>query len=168
MKKLIILSVLTLIFAFTTSAQQRKSGMKKGPDFSADQMATIQTKKMALALDLDDNQQKAIYKSFQTAATDRKATIENFKQKRTAGTKPTADELFEMEKSKLDKQIAHKAEMKKILNKDQYSKWESSLKNRQKKGAQNKMKNQQNNNGQTCCMGNPQGQRKQGPQQNRK
>ena len=167
MKKLITVTALTLLMAITTSAQQRNGGMKKGPDFTAEQIATIQTKKMALALDLDETQQKAIYKTFQTAATNRKPAMENFKQKRAAGTKPTSEERFEMEKTKLDKQLAHKAEMKKILNKDQYAKWENALQKRQKKGDQKNMKKQQKN-GQTCCAGNNQGQRKKGPQQNRK
>ena len=100
MKKLITVTALTLLMAITTSAQQRNGGMKKGPDFTAEQIATIQTKKMALALDLDETQQKAIYKTFQTAATNRKAAMENFKQKRAAGTKPTSEERFEMDRGK--------------------------------------------------------------------
>lgn len=144
MKKLIILSAIALIFTITVSAQQKNGKKQKGPDYTPEQMATIQTKKMALALDLDANQQKSIHKLMVNAATDRKSNMDKFREKRTSGVKPTEEERFAMENSRLDKQLAHKAEMKKILNATQYEKWEKFAGKKGKKLAGNNTKKQQN------------------------
>ncbi len=139
MKKLIILSALTLFISASIFAQQKRDGMRNGPEFTSEQMATIQTKKMALALDLDSNQQKSIQKVLLKAADDRKATVANFKEKREAGTKPTTEERFLMENNRLDKQLAFKGEMKKVLQKEQYEKWEKGMMQKRKNAGNKKM-----------------------------
>lgn len=154
MKKLIILSVIAMIFTITISAQQKNSKKQKGPNYSSEQMATIQTKKMALALDLDANQQKSILKLMTTAAKERNEAMAKFKEKRTSGVKPTEEERFAIQNNRLDKQMAHKAEMKKILNATQYEKWEKQVGKKGKRSAQNSKKGSQNSS--QNCSGNKQ------------
>ena len=58
--------------------------------------------------------------------------MEARKAKKEAGTaeKPSKEERLEMMNAMLDHKIAEKAEMKKILNDDQYAKWEKENTNR--------------------------------------
>ncbi|WP_147678424.1 hypothetical protein [Algibacter pacificus] len=143
MKKLIIIA---LAFIGLQATAQRQEGGPRNQDrggkmmnLSAEEIATLQTKKMTLFLDLDEGQQKKIYKINVENATQRKAMMEERKAKKEAGTaeKPSKEDHLKMMNAMLDKKIAEKAEMKKILNDDQYAKWEkeiASKKNKRKSG----------------------------------
>lgn len=98
----------------------------KMSNLSAEDMATLQTKKMTLHLDLNAEQQAKIQKLNLENATARKAKMEARKAKKEAGSlkKPTQEQRLEMANAKLDHKIAMKAKMKDILNAEQYAKWE--------------------------------------------
>lgn len=136
MKKLIIIAL--AFIGLQATAQRQEGGPKNGErgnkmmTLSAEEMATLQTKKMTLSLDLDEGQQKKIYKINLENATQRKTMMEERKAKKEAGTaeKPSKEERLEMMNAMLDHKIAEKAAMKKILNDDQYAKWEKENANR--------------------------------------
>ncbi len=132
MKKLVI--AIVLMSSFTTFAQDRK--MEK---FTPEQRVELQVKKMTLDLDLNDKQQKDLKKLL----TEQNKKREEAKAKREAAkktdTKPSTDERFAMKTKMMDEQIAFKAEMKKILNEKQMTKWEENRENRMEK-MQNKRK----------------------------
>lgn len=119
------LLIITLAF-FTTQSTIAQHKSKKGMDLSPEEMATIKTKKMTLALDLTDAQQDEIYKLSLENAKMRKAHKAERKSKKTAAPqKPLSkEERLAFINKKLDHKIAMKAKLKKILNKDQYAKWE--------------------------------------------
>lgn len=130
MKKLIIIA---LAFIGLQATAQKKEGGPRNHDrgekmmnLTAEEMATLQTKKMTLALDLDKGQQDKVYKINLENATTRKAMMDERKAKKEAGTaeKPSKEERLKMMNAMLDHKIAEKAEMKKILDDDQYAKWE--------------------------------------------
>ncbi|MDV7187080.1 hypothetical protein R3X25_07285 [Lutibacter sp. TH_r2] len=135
MKKLIALLTLVLVFSLTANAQKQKSG-KKGSqtNLTAEQVATVQTKKLDLLLDLNESQNDKIYTIFKKQAEDREAARAEMQKRRTTGTRPTEEERFAFQNERLDRQIAHKAEMKKILNSDQFEKWEEFQEMRRQKG----------------------------------
>lgn len=132
MKNLILVAL--AFITFQGIAQENKKSHKKGDhqkrmamtQLSANEIATLQTKKMTLFLDLNESQQRDIQKINLRNAAERKAHMEARKAKKESGTasKPTSEERFAMMNDMLDKKIAAKAEMKKILNADQYEKWE--------------------------------------------
>ena len=124
MKKLVGLSVIVILFSLTMNAQVKKGKKRQASEFTSEQIATLQAKKMALRIDLDANQQKAVHKVLLKAAEERQNFRKENMQKRKDGVKPTSEERFNMENIRLEKQLAHKNEMKKILNKDQYEKWQ--------------------------------------------
>lgn len=129
MKKLILLAVLAVsvqVFAQDAPKPERHRGERadKMMNLSAEEMATLQTKKMTLHLDLNASQQEQIQKINLENAKQRKAMMEARKAKREQGEKPTPEERYAMENARLDHQIAMKAKMKKILNDTQYQKWE--------------------------------------------
>ncbi|MCK0148001.1 hypothetical protein MWU78_20310 [Arenibacter sp. F26102] len=127
MKKLIVLVV--LMAGITTMAQkpERERGSRGDmKDMTPEQIATLQTKRMTLALDLTDAQQKQIQSINLDNAKNRAEKMQEMKAKRESGEakKLTSEERYAMKTAMLDRQIAQKEKMKKILNNEQYEKWE--------------------------------------------
>lgn len=133
MKKLAIIAL--ALFALQATAQESKRGNQnkergaKMMNLSAEETATLQTKKMTLHLDLNTSQQAKIQKLNLENATKRKAMMEARKAKKESGNteKPSKDERLAMINARLDHQIVVKAKMKDILNTEQYAKWEKAL-----------------------------------------
>lgn len=138
MKKLVGLTVVILLFSLTITAQQKQQRGPKGSDFTPEQTATLASKKMTLKLDLDKNQETAVYNLMKENAADRKNAKAEMQKRKESGTKPTNEEKFEMQNARLDKMIAHKASMKTILSKEQFEKWEKSMQTKMKKEQQHR------------------------------
>ena len=94
-------------------------GMK---NMSPEQVATLETKKMTLALDLTEKQQQEIQAIHIEKAADRQSRME---ERKNRDAKPDNDERFELINDRLDRQIAMKDQMRDILTKDQFEKWET-------------------------------------------
>jgi hypothetical protein len=130
MKKLIL--ALALIMGLTTFAQGKKEGKGEREKMSPEQQVELQVKKMKLDLDLNDKQSSEI-KTILTKQTEKRtAKRAEMQAKKAEGKKPSKDEMFKMKNAMLDEQIAHKAEMKKVLNAEQFAKWEQNKSDRQK------------------------------------
>ena len=130
MKKLILIAL--ALFALQVSAQDEHKGKhkkgeraKKMMNISAEEMATLQTKKLTLALDLSESQQSKIQEINLENATKRKEMMAKRKAKKESGEakKPTDKERLAMANARLDHKIAEKSKMKDILNDEQYAKW---------------------------------------------
>ena len=132
MKKLALVALALL--AIQVSAQEKSDSpnkergqhMERYKDYTPEEMASLQTKKMTLHLDLNESQQREIQKINLENAIQRKANMEAWKAKKEDGsmTKPSKEDRLAMMNQKLDHQIAMKAKMKKILNDEQFTKWE--------------------------------------------
>ncbi|MFG6687801.1 hypothetical protein ACGK9U_14555 [Mariniflexile sp. HNIBRBA6329] len=131
MKRLIIIA-LALISVQGFAQQERKERPNRGDrthrmsDLTPEEAANLQTKKMTLNLDLNASQQKEIYAMNLENAKKRKEMMATFKAKKESGNmdKPSKEQRLAMENAKLDHQIATKAKMKSVLNKEQFEKWE--------------------------------------------
>ncbi|MFT6370107.1 MAG: hypothetical protein ACJAWH_001190 [Maribacter sp.] len=133
MKKLALIAVLLSGVYLTAQRHEgKRNGMK---DLNPKQIATLETKIMTLVLDLDKNQQKEVEWILLANAKLKKTKLEQRKLKRDEGTKPTKEQRFAMQNEHLDHMIVQKAEMKKLLTDEQFSKWE---KMRQKKQEEKK------------------------------
>lgn len=126
MKKVFI--VVVLLTGLTALAQRgERHGQKErfAKDFTVDQLATLKTKKMTLALDLTKTQQQEVMAFNLANAEFRKSKMEERKAQKEAGEakEPTADERFAFQNAKLDRQLAQQEKMKQILNDDQYQLW---------------------------------------------
>lgn len=143
MKKVLV--TLLLLAGFTTMAQHgehhkgKKMAKMKMMDMTPEQMATLHTKRMTLALDLTKGQQAKIQTLNVENAKLRKAKREEWKAKKEEGNmkKPTSDERYAMNNTRLDHQIAQQEKLKEILNEEQYAKWKNM---RHKKGKHHKRK----------------------------
>lgn len=138
------LAILLVMLTTVSMAAQRHHGpiMRKGPkmDMTAEQMATLQTKHMTLALDLTENQKDQVYKINLEKAQFRKEKWAEIKAAKESGEweKPTPEERFEMENARLDRQIAMQEKMRTILDTEQYETWKK-FSNRKKMHGKKKM-----------------------------
>jgi len=126
----------SFLFAGITmiSFAQNNIGQMKGmKDFTPEQSAILQTKRMALALDLNASQQKQILELNKKQTTERKKKMEAHRAMMSADMKPTSDERFNMMNEMLDYKLAHQTQVKKILNKEQYEQWKTMQSNQMKK-----------------------------------
>lgn len=140
--KRIMLIALALI-SIQAIAQERRGEHRKGDrkerahmmkDLTPEQIATLQTKKMALRLDLTEAQQKEIYKINLANSKERKAKIEEIKKLRENNEKPSKEDRYNMMNGRLDKQIAMKKKMKSILSEEQYKRFERGAKQKKTRG----------------------------------
>ena len=145
MKKLILITIAFLGLQAVAQEQkkERPNNYERGQkmmNLSAEEIATLQTKRMTLYLDLTKSQQTKVQKINLENATKRKALMEERIAKKKSGElkRPTDKERFEMENAKLDHQIAMKAKMKDILNEEQFAKWEKAQMKMAMKGKQKK------------------------------
>ena len=102
--------------------------MERYQDYSPEEIANLQTKKMTLHLDLNESQQKEIKKLNLENAISRETMMKAHKAQKESGNmeKPSKEARLKMMNDRLDHQIEMKATMKKILNADQFTKWEKS------------------------------------------
>lgn len=133
MKKIILiaLALVTIQVSAQDKGPENRKGnkMEKGQrmsDFTPEEMAQLQTKKMTLDLDLTEAQQKKIEKINLENAKERKEKMEARQAKKKDGTgeKPSKEERLAMMNERLDKQMEIKQKMKQILNAEQFEKWE--------------------------------------------
>ncbi|MCK0191603.1 hypothetical protein [Arenibacter sp. F20364] len=133
MKKIVVLIVLMAgITAIAQKPEHERPHRGDMSDMTPEQMATLQTKQMTLALDLTDAQQKQIQSLNLENAMARSEKMKEMKAKKESGEakKLTSEERYALKTARLDHQIAQKEKMKKILNTEQYEKWEAMKKDR--------------------------------------
>jgi len=134
MKKLFVVALLILsgsVFAQRPMHREAKKQHHKKEfmkDLSAEQLATLKTKKMTLALDLNKGQQDKMYSLNLAGTKDRKQQMEARKKAigKAEGKKPklSSEEKFQRMNTQLDKKIAFKNNVKSILSEAQFQKWE--------------------------------------------
>ena len=123
-KKLFSIALVTLLTVSTFAQKQQRKQHK--PDLSPEQIAEVQTKEMTLQLELNEKQQKQILKINKKMAIERKQQMKGHRALREKSEKLTSEELIKRKSARLDKQIAHQKEMKKILNEKQFETWKES------------------------------------------
>ncbi|WP_438961842.1 hypothetical protein [Nonlabens sp.] len=129
MKKIIVLiALMAVTFA---QAQEGRKGERRDrmKDVTPEEMATMQSKKLTLALDLSDQQEKEVYQILFKQAEKRKSNNLSKEERE----KLTVDQKKAARIAIMDEKIAVKRNMKSILDKDQYVKWEKMMQKRANK-----------------------------------
>ncbi|MGJ5641975.1 hypothetical protein [Formosa sp. S-31] len=132
MKKILILAL--VFMSLNAFAQQRGQGFNqngrnemamgmKMNNFTPEQQATLQTKRMTLHLDLTDSQQKEVYNLNLNLAKTRDANRKAMLANKESGKTFTDDERYNLMVKRLDNQITYNAKMKSILKSEQYELW---------------------------------------------
>lgn len=135
MKKVII--AMALLISVSSMAQRGGIEHRENKsNLTPEQMATLKTKKMTLALDLSEAQQSQVQilnlenaKAHKEKMAARKGTKEKGEQ-----NKLTSEEKFAKQNERLDAKIVQKAKIKKILSQEQYDKWEKMAHNKGRHG----------------------------------
>lgn len=135
MKKIIITIILT------SSVVLFAEGQRKGQRWNQDKMtskqkATLMVKKMTLALDLSDTQQKKIQPLLLQQIQQKESIREKMWENRGKRDQVSSQERFERANKRLDDQIAFHKAMKSVLNDEQFDEFQKMSK--KKRRAQNK------------------------------
>jgi hypothetical protein len=119
--------ILILMISMTGGiyAQKGQSERWSESDWTPEQIAELKTKKMALALDLSDQQQSKLMAVNQQWANKQKSLKEKFQKERAEAETLSSDQKFEHHSQMLDLQIEYQKEMKGLLNEEQYTDWKS-------------------------------------------
>ena len=125
-----ILTMMVLCLTMTVAAQRGPNNVRR-VQLNPEQQATLTTKKMTLALDLNAQQVDKVYKVQLEQAQKRKAFMDE--RKKEDRPELTKEQRFELETKKLDNQIAVQKEMKSILTADQFEKWRKMKNNKNQK-----------------------------------
>ena len=114
-----------LLFAGLSAAAQHASreghGRRQMQEFSAEQMATLQSKKMMLALDLSSNQQQEL-ETLLSKRIGQRRQMRHARQKDSASL-ANPQKRYQLISERLDSEIAFRQELKIILNESQYDQW---------------------------------------------
>ena len=113
------------------------NAIKKHEKRSPEARAEIQSKQLTLQLDLSEKQQVQVQNVLLKHYTEGKAKRD---ANRKSDKKLTEEQKTALKSERLDAQIALKAEMKTILNAEQYVKYSESIKRRGKKKKRRKVK----------------------------
>ena len=114
------------LFSLTVFAQQNRQGKHRGndrmerADLNPEQQASLHSKKMTLALDLSDAQEKKVYQLELAKAKERKTRREAHQN----GKNLDQADKFDRQEERLERQITYKRSLKDILTKEQLLKWE--------------------------------------------
>lgn len=142
------------IATLQVSAQDQKREMKKQHmtskvNYSPEEMAQLQSKKLTLKLDLDAKQQNEVSALLLEQAKLRQSKKEAYLKSKDKEEKKafTKDERFKMANARLDQQIEMKKKMKSILSTDQYEKWGKMNERRSHQGKRSKMRYKPKNDG---------------------
>lgn len=139
MKKLMI--ILLLGSSLLSFGQKEGKQKKMYADFSTEQQAVLQTKKMALELDLSDSQQKQMLdlnKKWAAVKAKKRTEMQAVNKEEMTST-----ERFNHMNDMLDEKLVHQNDLKKILSEDQYKNWKKSShkmhkKSKERQGYQHK------------------------------
>lgn len=118
MKKLLL--TLALLTAGVATAQQDNSTQtNEKAALNPEKIAEMQSKRLTLALDLTDKQQKQVYD----------LTLQNMQSRKNKPNRKDLKTMTNAQKQdlrlqRMDAMIDHKREMKNILTDDQYDRWE--------------------------------------------
>jgi protein CpxP len=102
--------------------------MSKMKEMSAENSATLMSKKMTLQLDLSETQQAKVYDLILESTIEKKAQRANHPD-----GKPSKEMRFEKQNKMLDDKIAFSKSMKSILSETQYSLWKEQSYKKKKK-----------------------------------
>jgi len=129
MKNLFIAAL--LFVGMTTFAQEPRGERKE--KLQPEQKVEVQVNKLTKDLSLNEKQTAQVKELLTKENAERQAKKAEMDAKRADGQKPSPEERDAMKKKMEEKMANHKAEMKKILTADQYSKWEQNLEAKKEK-----------------------------------
>ncbi len=133
MKKIVVFVLLGLAFAGYAQRGNGERHQYRG-EFTPEQQAVLKTKKMALHLDLSQDQQDKLIEVNKKWSEKRVSQREAFKAQFEGEERPDADARYAHQLQMLDDQLAYQNDVKKILSKEQYASWKEKYQGRTNRG----------------------------------
>ena len=121
MKKIAFIVFLGLSLAL--HAQRGQGHKQERSKYTPEQEAVLKTKKMALQLDLSEDQQDKLIAVNKRWSETRAKKRDEFRSQYEGEERPDSDARFKHQSEMLDDQIAYHKEVERILNKEQYAMW---------------------------------------------
>ena len=121
---------MTMMMGLALNAQEKK---ERPAPLTTEQRTELQVKRMTLALDLNEQQQKEVGKLLLEKGKQKDALRKQHIANKKAGKKMTADERFAMKSHILDEKIEMKAAMQQILTPEQLEKLSKMKEQRKRK-----------------------------------
>lgn len=134
MKK--IITAMLLLLSITVFAQEKES---RRADISDDEMATLRAKRLAMQLDLTEEQEAKLKSFYAKQINERREIIDDRKQQLDTLKK----ERLEMRQELLEMNAEKKVELQEILTEEQYIKWEQ-LQEKRRKGRDTSIRKKEN------------------------
>lgn len=122
-----ILTLFSFTVLFNVNAQD-KNLQKLKQQFTPEQIAELQTKKMELDYELNEKQHKEIYNLNRELAQKRQQNLEEMKARKAENSALTSDEKYQKKLQQLEEQHQHQTEMKRILGEEKYKTWKENNK----------------------------------------
>ena len=123
MKKVFLLAL--LVVGFTTFAQEKRGERKE--KLSTEERVELHVKKLTTDLSLNEKQAQEVKDLMAKQAEKReakRAEMKALKEERAQQARPSKEEMVARIAATKKEHEAYKAEMKKILTEEQYSKWQ--------------------------------------------
>lgn len=131
MNRWILAGVLLASLPIQAQKHHRSTHERPGHAMNAEQRATLKSKEMALMLDLETSQQNQVQETLAAHFEAREAMRESLRRDGAA----KEQNRFAMRNARLDQQLALQAEMKRILEEEQYNRWKKARMQRHKRMA---------------------------------
>jgi DNA-binding helix-hairpin-helix protein with protein kinase domain len=119
MKNLLI----PMTFMLTMMCATAQQGQRPMKDVTPEQLATVKSQELTLALDLSDKQQQEVKLLLLEESKERMQQRLTREERR----KLTAEQKMELKEQRLNQQIAMKRSMKEILDDEQYTRFEKMM-----------------------------------------
>lgn len=145
MKKMIVAVALIMGFAVNAQTKERKvtdktiAPVERRVTLTPEERADIRVKRFTTELTLTEKQQKELKPVLLKIENERQVTLDANKANKKAGLKLTEEEKNQRKIKALEQKIALDKEFKKILNKEQFEKYEA----RKEEKKENLKKNKQ-------------------------
>lgn len=125
MKKICTLSLIFLTLgAFAQQRGHRGNIHQARQELTAEQQATLQSKRMALALELDTPQQQAVQRLLESRFEAR-PQMRGRRQGAGRDSSLTPEARYQRMEARLDRELAFRQELREILTEAQYAQWKT-------------------------------------------
>ena len=121
---ILLIGLVTFTYAQNESYKPRKN------QFTTEQQAIVQTKKMVLILDLNKLQESQLLSLNQNREEHKRKMKSSHQEAKQNGEETSTEELFDMKIEMLDAEINYQSEIKRILTENQYDLWRDARRNK--------------------------------------
>ncbi|WP_165499062.1 DUF4890 domain-containing protein [Gramella sp. KN1008] len=135
-----LITLILLLFSVVTFAQERG---ERRSEMSDEEMAILGAKRLAMQLDLNEEQEAQLKELYTKRIGEQRELMQERREEREEIRKELQKERAKIREEHQEMSEEYKAELKKILTEEQYTKWEQ-LQEKRRKGRKMHMQKRRN------------------------